>query len=476
MRMQVAAQPTLAAHVRFRIPHSAFRIPHSAFRPRGLTLIELLVTIVILVTLLAAVLPAVSPNNEARKIREASRQLTSLFAQAQAQAARDGRAVGVGLHATADETTGMALEAYIIAEPPVFTGFSPRVVGRVLRRATASSSLRLTANLPFTLTRRTPTCRRCSNIVFGHGVGGEGVNFDDPSDVDPAANVPRRPYLERDRRRRHRGPTASATSSKSARSCSKSSTTTATTMRRHDDDTDADAGHESSTASTTSSRRRCSPSAGSPGGTADRPRGPARRQGLPHSPPADDRLIAQPHARRGRPVPARRRHRLRPRPRATRSAGHRVLAQRLGRRRSTATAEADETTASPCSSCWAASKTPIRATSRRDPDEYDIDYDRYDFTRRRDRRRARRSAATKSTCSTPTAAGWSITPAGRIVGAENYVFDPRRATHVRRRRSPAHEHRATSAKSARTRSATVAQRITPATSKAKPAADRSDMK
>lgn len=100
---------------------------------RGLTLIELLVTIVILVTLLAAVLPAISPNNEGRKIREAARQLTSLFSQAQAQAARDGRSVGVGFSDWNDldndgqfdpgESTGVALEAFIVAEPAPFAGF-----------------------------------------------------------------------------------------------------------------------------------------------------------------------------------------------------------------------------------------------------------------------------------------------------------------------------------------------------------------
>jgi prepilin-type N-terminal cleavage/methylation domain-containing protein len=103
---------------------------------RGLTLIELLVTIVIMVTVLAGVLPLVSPNNNARKIREASRQLTTLFSQAQAQAARDGRPVGVAFKETGANSpySGMALEAYLIASPPPFAGFSEHsrvVVGEV---------------------------------------------------------------------------------------------------------------------------------------------------------------------------------------------------------------------------------------------------------------------------------------------------------------------------------------------------------
>lgn len=108
------------------IRHSLFVIRHS--RP-GLTLIELLVTIVIMVTVLAGALPLLSPNNNARKLREASRQLNSLLAQAQAQAARDGRPVGVAFREfDASRPTGpysgMALEAYMISEPAPFTGFS----------------------------------------------------------------------------------------------------------------------------------------------------------------------------------------------------------------------------------------------------------------------------------------------------------------------------------------------------------------
>ncbi len=111
-----------------RSAHS-FPIAHSPFpirRRRGLTLIELLVTIVIMVTVLAGALPLLSPNNNSRKLREASRQLNSLLSQAQAQAARDGRPVGVAFRefGTSAPYSGMALEAYMIAVPPPFAGFS----------------------------------------------------------------------------------------------------------------------------------------------------------------------------------------------------------------------------------------------------------------------------------------------------------------------------------------------------------------
>lgn len=102
---------------------SSFSLRSSRF---GLTLIELLVTIVIMVTVLAGVLPLVSPNNNSRKLREASRQLNSLLSQAQNQAARDGRPVGVAFRefGAAGSLSGMTLEAFTIAEPPPFAGFS----------------------------------------------------------------------------------------------------------------------------------------------------------------------------------------------------------------------------------------------------------------------------------------------------------------------------------------------------------------
>jgi prepilin-type N-terminal cleavage/methylation domain-containing protein len=126
---------------RSRCAHSAIRgsaelaevNPQSAI-PHGLTLIELLVTIVIMVTVLAGVIPLISPNNNARKIREASRQLNSLLQQAQAQAARDGRPAGVAFRefTTASTNSGIALEAFVIANPRPFVGFSNTSEARLL--------------------------------------------------------------------------------------------------------------------------------------------------------------------------------------------------------------------------------------------------------------------------------------------------------------------------------------------------------
>ncbi len=118
-----------------------FRTPHSALRTRlGMTLIELMVVVVILVTLVAGVLPLVSPNNDARKIGEASRALQTYFMQAQAEAARIGRPVGVGFRESSVDSTrykpsdtmveswaagsGVALEAFQMQVPPVYPGSS----------------------------------------------------------------------------------------------------------------------------------------------------------------------------------------------------------------------------------------------------------------------------------------------------------------------------------------------------------------
>ncbi|MEM9657415.1 MAG: prepilin-type N-terminal cleavage/methylation domain-containing protein [Planctomycetota bacterium] len=103
-------------------------------RPAGMTLIELLVVIVILVTLVAGVIPILSPNNDARKLREASRQLSSMISQAQATAARTGRPAGIGFNGVDPNTgapRGIALEAYFFAQPPAFHGFDDRATVRL---------------------------------------------------------------------------------------------------------------------------------------------------------------------------------------------------------------------------------------------------------------------------------------------------------------------------------------------------------
>lgn len=90
---------------------------------RGMTLIELMVVIVILTLLVGGVLPLVSPNNDARKISEAARGLQTYLMQAQAEAARTGRPVGVGFRETSNGS-GVAIEAFQMVVPKPFPGSS----------------------------------------------------------------------------------------------------------------------------------------------------------------------------------------------------------------------------------------------------------------------------------------------------------------------------------------------------------------
>ena len=101
------------------------------FNRAALTLIELLVVIVILTTLVAGVIPILSPNNDARKIREASRGLQTYITAAQAEAARTGRAHGIALRESAPGS-GVALEVFHLGVPEGFAGFSSESRVRVV--------------------------------------------------------------------------------------------------------------------------------------------------------------------------------------------------------------------------------------------------------------------------------------------------------------------------------------------------------
>ena len=110
---------------------SLFRNPKSEIR-NALTLIELMVVIVILMTLVGGVIPVLSPNNEARKIRDASRGLQTYIMQAQARAARTGRPTGIAFRETSPGS-GVALDVFQIEIPPPFTGFSSASSARFYR-------------------------------------------------------------------------------------------------------------------------------------------------------------------------------------------------------------------------------------------------------------------------------------------------------------------------------------------------------
>ncbi|MEM8945069.1 MAG: hypothetical protein AAGD11_07790 [Planctomycetota bacterium] len=108
--------------------------------PAALTLVELLVVIIILTTLVGGVIPVLSPNNDTRKIRAAARGLQGYIAKIQAEAARTGRAQGIGvIESTAG--SGVALEVFGLEVPPPFAGFSTASRARVIQTLTTNPTL-----------------------------------------------------------------------------------------------------------------------------------------------------------------------------------------------------------------------------------------------------------------------------------------------------------------------------------------------
>ena len=82
-------------------------------------------------------IPILSPNNDARKIREASRGLQTYITAAQAEAARTGRAHGIALRESAPGS-GVALEVFHLGVPQEFAGFSSESRVRVTKITSAS--------------------------------------------------------------------------------------------------------------------------------------------------------------------------------------------------------------------------------------------------------------------------------------------------------------------------------------------------
>jgi type II secretory pathway pseudopilin PulG len=128
---------------RFARRRSALRTPHSAFLSRtALTLIELLVVVIILTTLVAAAIPLLTPTDDQRRLREASRGLNTFITGAQAKAIQLHRPFGIALKKLSQDTgrsdptdplndNGACLEVYYVEQPPAFTGFDEMSAVRV---------------------------------------------------------------------------------------------------------------------------------------------------------------------------------------------------------------------------------------------------------------------------------------------------------------------------------------------------------
>src|SRR5882757_5896189 len=99
-----------------------------------MTLIELLVVIIILTTLVSAAIPIMSPSNDDRRLREASRAVNSFIAGAQASAIALQRPFGVAIKRLSKDTgtptsprpedNAVSIELYYVEQPSPFVGFN----------------------------------------------------------------------------------------------------------------------------------------------------------------------------------------------------------------------------------------------------------------------------------------------------------------------------------------------------------------
>jgi prepilin-type N-terminal cleavage/methylation domain-containing protein len=117
-----------------------------ATRQRGLTLIELLVVIIILTTLVSAAIPLLSPTNDDRRLREASRGVNSFISAAQMKAIQLQRPFGVAIKRLAQDTgnaadNAVSLELYYVEQPTPYRGFDDTSAVRVAIYTPANSTL-----------------------------------------------------------------------------------------------------------------------------------------------------------------------------------------------------------------------------------------------------------------------------------------------------------------------------------------------
>ena len=125
--------------------------PPSLGRARcGLTLIELLVVIIILTTLVSAAIPLLSPTNDDRRLREASRGVNSFISGAQMKAVQTQRPFGVAIKrlskdtnsntATNDvhEDNAVSIELNYVEQPAPYRGYDRTSSAMVARHPTRS--------------------------------------------------------------------------------------------------------------------------------------------------------------------------------------------------------------------------------------------------------------------------------------------------------------------------------------------------
>ncbi len=112
---------------------------------RGVTLLELLVTIGIILAITAAVIPVMQPAMATRRLREASRGVNTFLNAARNRALTSGHAVGVSFERLDAETQASTLLTMVEVPPPwsgdtTSSGLLLGVNGRILGFATRSPS------------------------------------------------------------------------------------------------------------------------------------------------------------------------------------------------------------------------------------------------------------------------------------------------------------------------------------------------
>jgi prepilin-type N-terminal cleavage/methylation domain-containing protein len=107
-------------------------------RPRGITLLELLIVMVILLMVTAAAIPIVAPAMRNRQMREATRLMSAYFGAARARAVQTGRPVGVRIERFNGSTFALSLSQ--IEVPPPYSGDSTSSKMKVRSKTPTPSS------------------------------------------------------------------------------------------------------------------------------------------------------------------------------------------------------------------------------------------------------------------------------------------------------------------------------------------------
>ena len=108
-----------------RTPPSTFPLPPSH---RGLTLIELLVVIIILTTIVAAAIPIMTPADDDRRLREASRAVNTFISSAQSRQSQPtgpSASASSAFHKIRSESKidGVCVQLYYVEQLPPYSGF-----------------------------------------------------------------------------------------------------------------------------------------------------------------------------------------------------------------------------------------------------------------------------------------------------------------------------------------------------------------